>query len=124
MTVFDCRGSEIDGVLMKTILLLLTESFPFTKNSEAFLEPEIEIAASCFAEIYIVPTARVKKNSDKRDVTGQNVYVSPVKRKNLFLECLESIPFISSLAAKTRTIRKSWQLIRYWPGRWVWRQIS
>lgn len=79
---------------MKKILLLLTEAFPLTKNAEAFLEPEIEIAASYFNEIYIFPTARRKKNNNIRDITIHNVYISPVQRNSLFVECIKSIPFI------------------------------
>lgn len=79
---------------MKKILILLTESYPYGKNTEAFLEPEIEISSKYFDEVYIVPSSRGKRDKDKREIYMENVYVSPVMREPLLIECIKSIPYI------------------------------
>lgn len=79
---------------MKIVLLLLTEAFPLTINAEAFLEPEVEIAASYFDEVYIFPSSRKKKSKNDRNVSMQNVSICPVRRDKLLFEFAESIPYI------------------------------
>ncbi len=79
---------------MKKILLLLTELFPYGKTAETFLEPEIDIARKYFDEIYIIPSSQIKKYNEKRELSYKNVYISPVKREFLLIECIKSFRYI------------------------------
>ncbi|HEX2980093.1 MAG TPA: glycosyltransferase [Anaerolineaceae bacterium] len=79
---------------MKTVLLLLNESYPYRKPSEAFLEPELKIAAQYFDQILILPSAQGMDTKDGREIHLKNVHVSPVKRESLFVEFIKSFLYI------------------------------
>lgn len=79
---------------MKMILFLLTELFPYGKNAEAFLEPEIKMTSKYFDHVYICPSSRKVKENEKRELDATNISLRPVKRGPLLAECIRSIPYI------------------------------